>query len=88
MRRAYPFLSDAQSYRMSRAYGTMVFDMIGTAEEMGEDFGGGLTAREVQWMVNHEWATTVDDVIWRRSKTGLAMDEEQIARVTRYLEEK
>jgi len=88
VRRAYPFLSDAQSYRMSRAYGTMVFDMIGTAEEMGEDFGGGLTAREVQWMVNHEWATTVDDVIWRRSKTGLAMDEEQIARVTRYLEEK
>ena len=86
--RTYPFLSEAQTYRLARAYGTMTFDMIGTADDMGEDFGGGLTAREVDWMVGHEWATTVDDVIWRRSKTGLAMDEAQVKRLEAYLREK
>ena len=70
---------------MARAYGTMIYDMIGTADDMGEDFGGGLTAREVDWMVGHEWAKTVDDVIWRRSKTGLAMNDAQKARVAAYL---
>ena len=86
--RTYPFLSEAQTYRLARAYGTMIFDMIGTADDMGEDFGGGLTAREVDWMVGHEWATTVDDVIWRRSKTGLVMDEAQVKRLEAYLREK
>jgi glycerol-3-phosphate dehydrogenase len=88
VRRSYPFLGDAQSLRMARAYGTMLYDLIGTAAEMGEDFGGGLTAREIDWMVGHEWAKTVDDVIWRRSKTGLAMNDAQKARVAAYLEGK
>ncbi|MES2289519.1 MAG: glycerol-3-phosphate dehydrogenase [Pseudomonadota bacterium] len=87
-RRTYPLLGADQSHRLARAYGTMLFDMIGNAETMGEDFGGGLTAREVDWMVSHEWARTVEDVIWRRSKTGLAMDERQKARVAEYLEGK
>lgn len=88
VRRSYPFLTETESHRMACAYGTMLYDMIGTAEDMGEDFGGGLTAREVDWMVEHEWAKTVDDVIWRRSKTGLAMDNAQKARVGVYLEGK
>ncbi len=88
VRRTYPFLDKAQSYRLGRAYGTMIFEMIGTADDMGEAFGGGLTAREIDWMVAHEWATSVDDVIWRRSKTGLAMNEAQVARVAAYLEGK
>lgn len=86
VRRDFPFLGAAQARRMTRAYGTMLFDMIGSASDMGEDFGGGLTQREVDWMVSHEWARTADDVIWRRSKTGLAMSEMQKARVGAYLE--
>jgi glycerol-3-phosphate dehydrogenase len=88
VRRSYPFLGDARSHRMARAYGTMLYDMIGTADDMGKDLGGDLTAREIDWMVEHEWAKTVDDVIWRRSKTGLAMDDAQKARVAAYLEGK
>lgn len=88
VRDTFPFLGEAQSRRMARAYGTMLFDMIGTADTLGEDLGGGLTAREVDWMVSREWARTVDDVIWRRSKTGLAMTERQKARVAEYLEGK
>ena len=88
VRRSYPFLGDELSLRLARAYGTMLYDMIGTAEDMGEDFGGGLSSREVDWMVGHEWAHNIDDVIWRRSKTGLAMNDAQKARVAAYLEGK
>jgi glycerol-3-phosphate dehydrogenase len=91
VRRTYPFLDEAQSHRMGRAYGTMIYDVIDPNvsghDDMGEDFGGGLTAREIDWMVGHEWATTVEDVIWRRSKTGLAMNDAQVARVAAYLEQ-
>ncbi|CAN5392901.1 glycerol-3-phosphate dehydrogenase [soil metagenome] len=84
----YPFLGEARSLRMARAYGSMLFDMIGQATDLGEDFGGGLSQVEIDWMITSEWARTVEDVIWRRSKLGLAMDEAQIARIAAYLEEK
>ncbi|AYJ87249.1 glycerol-3-phosphate dehydrogenase [Sphingomonas paeninsulae] len=88
----YPFLGEARSLRMARAYGSMLFDMIGPmikdADDLGEEFGAGLSQTEVDWMVTHEWAHSVDDVIWRRSKLGLAMNEAQIARLADYLKGK
>ena len=83
VRRRYPFLGAHQSHRMARAYGLMLHDFV--APDMGEDFGGGLTAREVDWLVTHEWARSVDDVIWRRTKLGLVLNEEQLARLTSYM---
>ena len=88
VRNRYPFLGEAQSLRMARAYGMMLLDLIGEATGMGEDFGGGLTAREVDWMVAREWARTADDVLWRRSKLGLHIDDAAKARVAAYLESK
>ena len=86
VRARFPFLGEARSYRMARAYGSMLVDLIGTATGLGEEFGGGLSRSEVDWMVTHEWARSVDDIIWRRSKLGLAMTEAQIARLAKYLE--
>jgi glycerol-3-phosphate dehydrogenase len=39
----------------------------------GRDFGGGLHQREVEYFEKHEWASTADDILWRRTKAGLAM---------------
>ncbi|MGH8672849.1 MAG: hypothetical protein ACREVG_00910 [Burkholderiales bacterium] len=43
--------------------------------------GGGLTERELAYFVDHEWARTAEDVLWRRTKAGLHMSEPQRARV-------
>jgi glycerol-3-phosphate dehydrogenase len=83
VRARYPFLTADQSHRMARAYGSMLDDFV--TPDMGEDFGGGLTAREVDWLVTHEWARSVDDVIWRRSKLGLVLSDAQVARIADYL---
>jgi glycerol-3-phosphate dehydrogenase len=41
--------------------------------DLGRDFGGGLHQREVEHFEKHEWASTADDILWRRTKAGLAM---------------
>jgi glycerol-3-phosphate dehydrogenase len=84
VRQRHPYLTADQSHRMARAYGSMLHDFV--APDMGEDFGGGLTAREVDWLVTHEWARTVEDVIWRRTKLGLALTTDEISHLTAYLE--
>ncbi|MDF1719051.1 MAG: glycerol-3-phosphate dehydrogenase C-terminal domain-containing protein [Minwuia sp.] len=43
-----------------------VLDQVHREDDLGEDFGGGLRAREVRWMVEHEWARKAEDVFFRR----------------------
>ncbi|MEH3116955.1 MAG: glycerol-3-phosphate dehydrogenase [Methylorubrum populi] len=83
-----PFLADATARRLARAYGTRAATLLGDARapaDLGETFGGDLSAREVDYLVRHEWARTSDDILWRRSKLGLRTDREGVARLGRYL---
>ncbi len=64
--------------RLARAYGTRIDRLLGTAnglEDLGEHMGGDLYARELEYLVEHEFARTAEDVLWRRSKLGLHLDE-------------
>ena len=82
LRKSYPFLTDKWAKRLVRAYGTEAQAMLGdaaTAADLGQDFGATLTAREVEWLMNKEYAVTADDVLWRRSKLGLRMSPDQVA---------
>lgn len=84
----WPWLGRERATRMAAAYGTMVADIIGnagSAADLGTDFGGGLTAREVEWLVANEWATTAEDILWRRSKLGLSLDKEAVDAIEAYL---
>ena len=74
--------------RLVRAYGMDAFNMLaGTKDidDLGVCFGGTLYAREVDWLRQHEWAMTADDILWRRSKLGLVLDEDAAARLTSWL---
>ena len=84
----YPFLDAATCDRIGRAYGTYARRWLGEAEGMnalGIDFDAGLTAAEVNYLVDREWACTADDIIWRRTKLGLALDEAAIVRLDQYV---
>lgn len=86
--RRWPFLPETLALRLSRAYGTRISDIIGSArrlEDLGQDFGAGLTQAEVTYLQQHEWAMTADDILWRRSKTGLHMTAEQRERFVHHL---
>ena len=48
-----------------------------TFDDLGRDFGGGLHQREVEYFIANEWATTADDILWRRTKAGVHMSATQ-----------
>ena len=80
MQRRWPWLDAAILHRLLRAYGTSVEQIVGSAEkseDLGEQFGAGLSAAEVNYLVGYEFAMTADDVLWRRSKLGLRLDDSQ-----------
>ena len=81
-------MTESWALRLVRAYGTQAADMLGGAksvDDLGADFGATLTAREVDWLVAHEFATTAQDVVWRRSKVGLRLTTDQIAAIDGYM---
>ncbi|MCP5395575.1 MAG: glycerol-3-phosphate dehydrogenase [Sphingomonadaceae bacterium] len=85
---AHPFLSDREAQRLVRAYGTIAFEILSGAQQrtdLGQDFGHGLSAREVDHLVSCEWARTAADILWRRSKLGLFFDATQVAALEDYL---
>ena len=80
----YPFLTHAWARRLIRAYGTDAVEVLGDAEEkgdLGEHFGATLTEREAAYLMDTEYARRAEDIVWRRSKLSLRMDEAQIARL-------
>lgn len=73
----YPEFGEERLVRLARLYGTRASHVLGDARreaDMGEALGGGLTAREVLYLRDHEWARAADDVLWRRTKAGLSLD--------------
>ena len=84
----YAFLPEATVRRLVRAYGTLTFEVLGDAGNMqalGEHFGADLYAREVDYLHRAEWARCTEDILWRRSKLGLAFNEEQTQGLAAYL---
>lgn len=88
VRRRWPFLSERTSWRLARAYGSRIDRVLGDAAspaELGEDLGGGLHTREVDYLVREEWARTAEDILWRRSKLLLHVPAGTAERLERYL---
>ena len=86
--RRYPKLPPALLHGVGTRHGTRALRILGdarTMEDLGRDFGAGLTSREVDYLVAEEWAVTADDILWRRTKCGLPMTEAQRAAVADYL---
>jgi glycerol-3-phosphate dehydrogenase len=60
--------------RLVRAYGTRAAKIVAgirTSADWGRDFGHDLTEREVNYLMQQEWAQTAEDVLWRRTRIGL-----------------
>ncbi len=56
-----------------------------TTAELGQHFGHTLYAREVDYFMTHEWATTADDILWRRTKCGLHLNSQQKQALEEYV---
>ena len=85
----YPSLPDRLLRRLARQFGTRAATLLGSAkrmEDLGETYGADLTQREVDYLVDYEWARTADDILWRRTKLGLRIGLGDKARLDAYLQ--
>jgi glycerol-3-phosphate dehydrogenase len=86
----WAFLDRSALHRLVRAYGTDTASMLGsvrTLADMGQPFGAGLYEIEIRWLIDHEFARTAEDILWRRSKLGLHMNEAQQQGVATWFEQ-
>jgi len=70
----YDWLDDALLFDYARNYGTRIHTLlndVSSIEALGQHFSGPLYQREVDYLVEHEWARSADDILWRRTKKGL-----------------
>ncbi len=59
--------------------------------DLGELFGRGLNLlceREIEYLIASEWARSTEDILWRRTKCGLHMDNEERARAGEFIDKK
>jgi len=86
--RRWPGLPQDLVRDLVRRHGTRIDRVVGDAKtpaDLGRPFGANLYEREVEYVVREEWAQTVEDVLWRRTKCGIAMSDAQRADVEAFL---
>ena len=86
----FPMVDMPLARRLAHSYGTLAREILAgaeTTEELGIHFGAGLYQREVEYLVNHEWAASAEDVLWRRTKLGLRLTEAEVERLDQWLKE-
>ncbi|KXV00426.1 glycerol-3-phosphate dehydrogenase [Gluconobacter potus] len=82
-----PHLSERTSWRLMRNYGLRAYIIAtSTPEGMGQMFGDTLSAREVDYLIDNEWARTAEDILWRRSRLGLFVSDADRAALQTYVE--
>jgi glycerol-3-phosphate dehydrogenase len=85
----YGWLPDALAGRYARSYGTRAERFLVGArriEDLGLHLGEGLYEAEVEHLVRNEWATSEEDVLWRRTKLGLHVGPETSTRLSAWLQ--
>ncbi len=85
----YAFLDPKVVTRLFRCYGTECFDILEQAESKGDlgiNFGAGLYEAELRWLVSKEYAKTAEDVLWRRTKLGLRLTQDEVSQVQTWLD--
>jgi glycerol-3-phosphate dehydrogenase len=81
LRTLYPFLTGRHAARLVLQYGTRAQTIVSGARSMadlGTCFGSDLTAAEVGYLIDEEWASTAEDILWRRTKLGLRFRPDQV----------
>ncbi|AGH75281.1 glycerol-3-phosphate dehydrogenase [Edwardsiella piscicida] len=88
LRQRHDWLPQALARRYAYTYGARSERLIGSAAslaDLGEHFGHGLYAAELDYLAGHEWVTTAEDALWRRTKLGMWLDDAQRQRVAEWL---
>jgi glycerol-3-phosphate dehydrogenase len=82
----FPALPPALLRRWVRAYGGLVRAFLTPDRPLGEELAPGVFEGELRYLRASEWALTLEDVLWRRSKLGLHLSPPQTQRLSQWWE--
>lgn len=88
-RKDYGFLNPRHSRHLVRRYGTRARTILGNARsvsDLGRHFGAELYEAEVRYLMEHEWARAAADVLWRRTKLGLRLHENEANALEQFMQ--
>ncbi|HEY4748960.1 MAG TPA: glycerol-3-phosphate dehydrogenase [Steroidobacteraceae bacterium] len=89
LERRYPWLPVRMRLRFAHAYGTRIERVLGgatTLAALGQEILPQLYERELQYLLDEEFARSATDILWRRSKLGLHLLKADTGPLTRWLE--
>lgn len=79
LQQRYTQVAPAVLRRWARLYGSRVELLM--HDGAGAELVPGVHEAELRYLVAHEWARCADDILWRRTKLGLHLDDRQRALV-------
>lgn len=82
-------LPESLARRYARTYGShseLILTNATGIHDLGENFGHDLYEAELRYLVDKEWVVSVEDAIWRRTKLGMWLNDEQKQRVADWLD--
>lgn len=89
LKREYNWLPEVLAHRYARAYGGRTRDVLRGAKRLGDlgaYLGENVYEAELRYLVNVEWAMTLEDVLWRRSKLGLHTTDDTQKKIKKMLQ--
>ena len=84
----YPWAERGMLLRYTRQYGSLSDDILTGHKSiagLGQHFGGNFFEAELKYLVQNEWATSAEDVLWRRTKLGLHLNDEERSAVADWM---
>ncbi|QDP72651.1 glycerol-3-phosphate dehydrogenase [Legionella israelensis] len=84
----YSWLEQKLLKRYLDNYGTRaeyILKHCQSMDDLGIYFGHGLYQVELDYLLQQEWATSCDDILWRRTKLGLDFDNDNTLKLEKYI---
>lgn len=82
-----PWLDNTVLARYCSNYGVRALDLLKSAsgnKSLGNEVIPGLFELELNWLIDNEWATCAEDILWRRTKLGIDASEQHIAMLAQW----
>lgn len=84
----YPWLKASLARRLAHGYGSRINQVLGDAgslADLGAEVAPDLFEAELRYLRREEWACTAEDVLWRRTRRGLHLTEDQRQKIADWM---
>lgn len=88
LEKKYPWAPTPMLERLAHQHGTRIHLILSHAQslsDLGEHFGADCYEKELKYYMTHEWAHSIEDLLFRRTKLGLHLSPDEVARIKDWL---